>query len=374
MVFQKDKFKIRIAHSIQQKKNHVYLDLKCKRELISEIIFGDKKVRKYPTTIQLPITYKCNFDCVMCGMRNLAKQQDFTADELGRILEDKLYSKVISIGINGGEPFLKTDLEQCVEVMLEEISTLKSISIISNGFFTDLICKKLSSIKKMATNKGVKVHLALSVDGIDEMQDFMRGAKDAWKNVNTTIDRLFEKKEQYFDSFKTICTITKHNVYSLYEVEDWAKERDIEVSYNIATINVRIDNEKKLQDFSIFGDEKARMFAAEFFYKRFFNSRSQRDFALFLFITTGERYAACDCQYNRWVTLTPNGRLGYCATHSKDIGNALEQSSYKIFNKNTKYLREIKRDYCRNCSHYMYRLNRIGIKKYFDEIKRIENC
>lgn len=102
-----------------------------------------KKIRKYPDTIQLPITYKCNFDCVMCGMHHLINNKDFTYKELEKILHDKLFSRVKAVGINGGEPFLKEDLLQCIQVMLKELPHLKNIYFISNGYFTDSMCEKL---------------------------------------------------------------------------------------------------------------------------------------------------------------------------------------------------------------------------------------
>lgn len=71
------------------------------------------------TQIQLPITFKCNFDCVMCGMRNLISQEDFSSEELSQIISDKLFQNVTGIGLNGGEPFLKKDLVECVEVITQ---------------------------------------------------------------------------------------------------------------------------------------------------------------------------------------------------------------------------------------------------------------
>ena len=55
------------------------------------------KMQEYPNTIQMPITYKCNYDCVMCGMRHLIKRDDFTSEDLNIILQDKLFHKILKI-------------------------------------------------------------------------------------------------------------------------------------------------------------------------------------------------------------------------------------------------------------------------------------
>jgi len=143
-----------------------------------------------PSTIQLPITYKCNFNCVMCGMHNLIGQKDFNSEELRTILKDKLYSRVTAVGINGGEPFLKTDLLDCINAIVNMLPSLKSLNIISNGFFTDKIISQLTEIKKLCKLKSIKVNLSLSVDGVKDMQDFMRGHKDAFTHVNQTIQNF----------------------------------------------------------------------------------------------------------------------------------------------------------------------------------------
>lgn len=355
-------------------KDNLYLSLKCGRAILNHIILKPKRLSQYPTTIQLPITYKCNFDCVMCGMRSLIHNTDFTAEQLGQILNDKLYSKVVSVGINGGEPFLKADLVSCIEMIIKKIPTLKSFSIISNGYFTERICEQLEKIKRICSENSVKVHFMLSVDGIEDMQDHMRGTKGAWENVNKTLDYLTNNADKYYDSLKIVCTITKYNVFRIYEVESWAKENCLAISYNIATINVRIANENRVNDFSIFADVEAKMFAAEFFYKKFYETKSEKYFAIYLYIINGQRYAECDCKHNRWVTLTPDGQLGYCATHSKNLGSALNNSSYELFNGNISYLREIKKEYCANCSHYIYKLDNKGILQYYNELKRINRC
>ena len=91
-----------------------------------------KHVLEFPSTIQLPITHLCNFDCVMCGMHHMAGRKDFTASELRTILQDKLFREVSGIGVNGGEPFLKNDLTECITAMAQTLPKLLAFSFISN--------------------------------------------------------------------------------------------------------------------------------------------------------------------------------------------------------------------------------------------------
>jgi len=328
-------------------------------------------LHKYPHTVQMPITYKCNFDCVMCGMRHLINRKDFTAEELSLILNNKLFSKVKSVSVNGGEPFLKNDLVECVKVVIGTLPRLELITIISNGYFTDKMCERLEQIHTVCSKSNIRLHLSLSIDGIGEMQNFHRGNKHSWEHIKNTIGKLRTDMTKYCDDINIISTITRYNIYSISDVEEWSRQMNIPVAYNIATENVRIDNFDKINKFSIFEDKAARQMALEFFYCKFIETKSCRYFGIYHYIKTRERIASCPCDNNSWVTLTPNCQLGYCATHSKELGNVLENSAYEVFNGNLDYLVELKRTHCKNCSHYIYELSMDGKRKYIKELHRI---
>lgn len=329
------------------------------KELKRAVGIRRRKLLSKPKVIQLPITYLCNFDCVMCGMKNLINHKDFSADELGAILSDELFTDVEAIGVNGGEPFLKKDLVECINQMIVHLPKLREFYFISNGFFPDLISEKLTQIKTICSQKNIKIHLSLSVDGIYDMQDFHRGHVDAFKKVEETIKML--KETELIDSLNIICTLTKYNIERISEVEVWAKENNLNVSYNIATPNIRIDNYSKIDDFSLLNDVHKRMLAQEFFYHLFSETNEEKYYGLYLYLKTGKRYATCPCQICDWITLTPDSQLGFCATYSKSLGSCLENSAYKLKNSNIEYLKELCAEKCDTCSHYLTTLNAEGL-------------
>ncbi len=314
----------------------------------------------FPIELQLPITYKCNFDCVMCGMRNLINQDHLSPSELGNILSDPLFSKVEHVGINGGEPFLRQDLVECVDAVITSLSELSAIYLISNGYFTERICKLLKPIKAHCSSRNIKVNLALSIDGVGDMQDFMRGKEGSYTAINNTVNALQANLESYCDQLTGICTITKHNIERIGEVELWASLNQIEVSYNIATEHKRIANADKVGSFSILHDDKAKMLAREFFFKQYHKTHNEKYMALFLFLSTGKRMSSCLYQKCRGVTLNPDGGLAYCATYSDVVGNACEVSALSLFRSNSHYHDKLCQQRCSVCSHYMYQLDSVG--------------
>lgn len=338
--------------------------------VVAEKIRKKKMFYRYrkPIELQFPITYKCNFDCVMCGMHSLINKKHMSAEEISNVLADKLYQDVQSVGINGGEPFLRLDLIECIGNIVNTLPKLRTINIISNGYCTKKIINDLKVIKKICTEAKVKLQVSFSLDGIEEMQGFMRGKEDAYDKLVNTIQLIKDNRDMYCDSLMMICTVTKYNIYKIYEVEKWSKEYNIEVSYNVATINKRIANEDRVNDFSVFGDEQARMLTQEFFYKKYLETGSEKYYGLFLFLHEGKRYGYCPYEYKEGVTLTPSGEVCYCATHSEIMGNALKESSYNIFVDNENYHRDLCNKHCSTCSHYFYSLNSLGKKKLKKEI------
>lgn len=122
-----------------------------------------------------------------------------------------------------------------------------------------------------------------------------------------------------------------------------------------------------MKDFSVFSDEHSRMLAQEFFYGQYLKTGSQKFFAIYLFLRTGKRYAPCPCMYNEWITLTPDSQIGFCATHSRILGSGLERSAYDIVRENLPYLDEIRSEFCRTCSHYMYTLDAEGYRVMLED-------
>ena len=355
----------RVYHKIIGIIKKAKMDIRYLKRKLTDI---RQKKASYPTILQLPITYKCNFDCIMCGMKHQITKAHFSSDELGKILHDEVFQNVVSVGVNGGEPFLRQDLIDCIRQILK-LPKLRGIAIITNGSLPKKILSDMYEIKKLCSERNVTVTLSVSVDGINDMQEFMRGNKNAFTNAEHLLTVLKEKKEQYCDGFNIICTIASKNIARITELKAWADLNKYDVAYNIATIHKRIENEDRYSNFSIFEDEYSRKLAEEFFYGLFIETKSERYFAIYYYIKTGKRLSYCEYQESG-ITLLPNGEIAYCATCSETIGNALEENPSKIYEKGFEYRKILVNEKCMGCSHYMYILNSAGLLEYNKEIKK----
>ena len=323
-----------------------------------------------PNAIQFPITYKCNFNCVMCGMNELVHKEHMSLEQIKKIIIDPLYLNVKMIGINGGEPFLRDDLYECINNIIHFLPNIEQFNIISNGFFTDKIIRDLLEIKKICEGK-VYINLSISIDGIGKVQDQHRGKKNAFYNAQKTIEIIKQDISKYVDNLDVICTVTKNNIWRINEVVAWAEKMGINVNYNIASMNKRINNYKKADDFLLQNDELTRYIAAEFFYGQYLQTQRESYFAIYLYLLTGKRYTLCPYCNNEWTTILPEGELAFCPTRSNSLGSGLEISPRRILKESKQYIEEIKEKYCECCSHYMYRLSSEGLRFLYED--RIKN-
>ncbi|HEY3418196.1 MAG TPA: radical SAM protein, partial [Armatimonadota bacterium] len=78
------------------------------------------------------VTYRCNARCHMC---NTWQYPTNTAEEITPEIIARLPA-ISSINVTGGEPFLRSDLSDILDVLREKA---ERVVISTNGYFTDRI-------------------------------------------------------------------------------------------------------------------------------------------------------------------------------------------------------------------------------------------
>lgn len=340
----------------------------------STLIKETGKNKKYPKSLQMPITSKCNSRCVMCNIPNMDKKNEMTAKDFGKALQDEIFKEIESIGINGGEPFLLNYIEEYVKNAIENLPKLKAINIISNGFLTERILEKCEIIHLMCAKANKNFDIIISLDGYGEIHDKVRGIPGAFKKVENTIRELYKETYRYADRIELACTVVKHNVNHLIELDTYCKLNKYNIKYRLGIENERIDNKLLMNDFSVLLDKDARQTAIEFFHYKFNETKDFKYYSIFKYLAFDEkRLMGCAWKENA-ITMDPKGNLYYCAVESKKIGNIFESEGEKIFfnNQNIDYRQRIVSDKCNKCIHDYTGdiLTRDIMKYYCDRLKQ----
>ncbi|MFH1360097.1 MAG: radical SAM protein [Candidatus Omnitrophota bacterium] len=317
-------------------------------------IRGNRKA--YPKVLQLPITNRCNSRCVMCNIWTMDHSQEMSSDELSRFLKDPIFKDIRAVGINGGEPSLLKNLPEYTQSILQ-LPKINSLNIISHGFNPDLLCLALRKIFAQCKKKGVRFHLSISLDGVGEKHDEIRGLKGVFARTFFSIKEIQNNRHLYCHSFDVACTVIKQNVDHLIALDEFAKENHIDIKYRLGIKNKRIQSDLIVDRFSVLSGQEKQS-AKEFFFRLFKTSRKLSDkfkyFSIFYFLnnTPTTRLLGCDWK-EEGITLDAKGNLYYCAVASKSLGSLREKDGKEIFlsNDHISYRKNLIIQNCDQCIH-----------------------
>lgn len=310
------------------------------------------RIRIRPRTLQMPITSKCNSRCLTCNIWKHKERNDINEKELRNILKRPFFSKVRSVGINGGEPFLHANIVGVVKAVLS-LRKLRHITIISNCILETRVLENLSEIHTLCKKGNVKLHLQISIDGIDDVHDSVRGIKKSFEHSLNVINEIRRNKGKYVDDFNLGFTISKYNVDYIIQTEEFFEDTGIPIYFHLAVPNKRIHNFENAA-FSVLTDKHATQMAKEFFLIQSIKAKKRiekiRYYLTYLYLAgkTNRRLFICDYLYQD-ITINEKLDTFLCATASEKVGSLLDGiPSYKDYNKFAKETKE----HCNQCIHY----------------------
>lgn len=148
--------------------------------------------RKKPTKIWFELTRNCNSHCVHCNIwQEKHRSDELNSAEIFRIFSDPLFSDVDMVIVSGGEPTTRNDLADCL-ISIHNALPKALIQLSTNGLrpeYTLSVVKELLDI-------GAKINIGVSIDGLGEDHDAVRG-QGSWKRLTELIDGLIELRDIY---------------------------------------------------------------------------------------------------------------------------------------------------------------------------------
>ena len=122
------------------------------------------------------LTYRCNSRCAMC---HLWQHPTLPKDEITPELLAKLPANFDTITLTGGEPTLREDLEEIVDIL---ISKARHLEMYTNGL-------KYDALEKIA-RKYPQIGFWVGMDGILAKNDQIRGEKDGFSQKMAIFERF----------------------------------------------------------------------------------------------------------------------------------------------------------------------------------------
>ena len=174
-----------------------------------------------PIDAVVAVTYRCDSRCTMCNIWQLPPGFELSPQDyrrLPRTLRD--------INVTGGEPFLRDDLVEIVRI-LDEHCNHPRIVISTNGFQRRRIMHAAPGLMAIGRNIG----LAVSLDGIGEKHDEIRGMAGGFDKVVETLTQLRTIK---YRNVRVAFTAQRDNVQHLGAVYDLSRQFGFEFTIAVA--------------------------------------------------------------------------------------------------------------------------------------------
>ncbi len=193
-------------------------------------------MKNYLTQIaNFAVTYKCNSRCQNCNIWQTEPKNELSLSEIREFFESnrELFRYVKSIQLTGGEPYLRDDLPEIANTVVENIPGCM-VWIPTNGMMPDLVKNQTAKM----LSEGVKLGVTVSIDGIAAVNDKIRGVEGSYKLARRTLSHLsVVKKAQPRLDLSVGMTLTPENFKEAPIIQRIAYNRDADFSFRPVNIS-----------------------------------------------------------------------------------------------------------------------------------------
>lgn len=317
------------------------------------------KQRIKPRVIQMPITSRCNSRCITCNIwKDQRNPVELDPEALKKALQDPFFNKVRLVGLNGGEPTTYKKIDELMDALFV-LKKLNRVHVISNGIIAHRLMTMMEIIKAKCESRGIMVYLTISIDGVGETHNKVRGVPGVFDKTVATIKAINENKSNYCDVLDIGTTFSNENVTRAIEIETFNQSLGVSAYYHPAVPNKRLHNFGDKQDFNIMTSERSRLLATEYFYGKYKKGKGLRTrlraFLTYYYLEKGGKGRLAGCNYLRSdVTITENLDLCLCATASDKVGNLREKTATELLKSGALKREElVVANNCDTCVHYI---------------------
>lgn len=308
-----------------------------------------------PRMIQFPVCDRCNARCIMCNRWQKEIKTEIGIEKIREVFSNDLFSKVEDVNLHGGEPTLRNDLADICEVIQDACPRVKRMWISTNGFGSRRIEKRIKEILCILNfDKIEMLQINVSIDGLEETHDKIRGVKGGFRQCIETVHVLNRMSKDHPMKVSIGTVIQPLNLYQVDDMEKLAEDLEVPILFQPLMFD---------EFFNIGGDTDLRftkddmdMFK-KIIERKLVNGLSTTSFYWrdFLSMMKGSKRKS-PCAFDRYVfSLYPTGETLPCSREEWIMfGNVYDQSADKIwFSRKAKDIRKrMKKEVCPTCSSY----------------------
>ncbi len=263
------------------------------------------------------VTYRCNARCNMCSRYKAPSrpEEEISLDTIRKL------PPMYFTNITGGEPFIREDLKDIVRELYKKSDR---IVISTNGFFTDQIVE----LCREFPNVGIRI----SIEGLEETNNAIRGLEDGFNRGYTTLKRL---REMGMTDVGFGMTVQDRNAADLVPLYDISDELGMEFAtaslhnsfYFVESNNIIHDRLMVAENFEALVNRLLKSRSPKKWFRAYFNH------GLINYIFSRKRLLPCDMSFDTFF-IDPYGDVMPCnGTKEKEVmGNLNHQTWEELWN------------------------------------------
>ena len=307
-----------------------------------------------PTVLHVNVNLRCNTQCAMCNIWEIKSPHELSLDQLEMIFSDPVYAGIEYIVLAGGEPTLRNDLPEIVELMHKHMSRLKKLMIPSNVINGLSVRRQYPRIVRYCADHNIRLTLAVSLDGIGETHDKIRGVKGAYAKVMDSIAFMKQLQKEAPYNLTIDPTIFSMNIHDMQKLKDLAERLDMPITFQVAATAADYYHNAEM-DKVLSVDDRGRTRMVDFL-KRQVAESSLFDALAYYYAEVVENLEGAPsrglpCPFaDQGLLLNPDASLQYCH-NSRPIGNVLEKSSSQLYYapESLAYRDQVRNESCPSC-------------------------
>ena len=195
---------------------------------IKNLIFRATGTSLKPKWVVFMVTDKCNSRCVHCNIwQKKPIENPLTPKEIEEVFSDKLFKNVEYVICTGGEVTVREDLEE-IYLRLHKALPNARLQLSTNGLLPERVIKVVNTAMK----NNIYLDVGVSLDGIGEDHDRIRGIKGNFNKVDQLLHELVKIRKNYKDKLNVGIgiVISDLTLNSLSKVRSYAKKLNIELT------------------------------------------------------------------------------------------------------------------------------------------------
>jgi len=188
---------------------------------LRNLLFKKLNIPLKPRWVVLMITDRCNSRCSHCNIwRQKPTENPLTPEEIESVFKDKLFKNVKYIIGTGGEATVRDDLEE-IYLALHRALPKARLQLSTNALLPERTVKLVNT----AMQHNINLDVGVSLDGIGEAHDKIRGVKGNFEKADWLLHKLVEDRLGVTAGI----VISDLTIDSIYDVRNYTKQLGIEL-------------------------------------------------------------------------------------------------------------------------------------------------